>query len=84
MPLYFCSQNEAYGANHYSQALLGEKWSGREDSNLRPTVPKIVPERFIDGQELHKPCILDYIPFMLFLYNHQLHGHVLPLSYHLE
>ena len=57
------------------------KWSGRLDSNQRPTVPKIVPERFMDSQELHKPCKLDNIPFMLFISNHQLHGHVLPLSY---
>ena len=42
---------------------------------------KILPERLIDSQELYKPDILDYFAFMLFMGQHQLHGHVLPLSY---
>ena len=65
----------------YSKKIRVFQWSGRLDSNQRPTVPKIVPERFIDSQELHKPCKLGYIPFMLCIGNHQLHNHVLPLSY---
>ncbi len=81
LPLSLFATDATFRNAYIFQKIGVSQWLRRLDWNQRPKVPKIVPERFIDSQELHKPCILDCIPFMLCMGKRQLHGHVSQLSY---